>query len=414
MKQTVIRERFLLGGLFFLQAHAIALWFVPFSNILQAKNLGWMVPWAFGSSALAAFISPMLLGTLADRHIAPATLLRMLSISIALSLCLTFSAIEHEWPAAWILVCIQIQHLCSAPAWGLTSQLVLAKLPDPKRQFGPLRAWATYGWMAACLLVSWILSGDQSTRSGFCAAAAWLLVAGFTLWIESPPKLNKKNRRGVRGMFGLEAFRFLQNKEHRGVFLSAGLLSIPLAAFYPYTPLHLHDFGINRTSAWMALGQISEVLSMYALAPLMAFLRLRTLFLIGISAGFLRYVFFATNSLPGLISGIFLHGICFTLFFIPAQIYVEQRIEPEFRYRAQALLTLLINGFGNLFGYLGCGWLYSMGENSAPMPWPFYWGYLSLCVACVGIYFLKTYPNGQTLEASCLLAEEKSHSSTPA
>jgi MFS family permease len=406
------RERLLLGSLFFLQAHAIALWFVPFSNILNARDLGWMVPWAFASSALAALFSPMITGTLADKHLPPTLLLRFLALAIAGCLCLTFIAIDHRWPPGCILACIQLQHLCAAPAWGLTSQIVLAKLPDPQRQFGPLRVWATYGWMAACLLISWLLNGDQSTLSGFCSAAAWLGVAAFTFLIRSTPPSPVRSRGSWREMLGLDSFRLLQNPEHRGVFISAGLLSIPLAAFYPYTPLHLQNFGVFQTSAWMAVGQISEVLGMYALAPLLAVLRLRTLFLCGIGAGLLRYLFFAADSLSGLVVGIFLHGLCFTLFFIPAQIYIEQRIEPHLRYRAQALLTLLINGFGNLLGYLGCGWLYALSKNPGPTRWPLYWGLLAGGVACVGVYFLKTYPqNGSVSEPAPSEGERQPDSS---
>lgn len=393
MESPPFRERLLLGGLFFFQAHSIALWFVPFSSILESKGLGWMVPWAFASSALAAFISPMLTGALADKHLPPVLVLRFLALAIAGSLCMTFWAIENQWPTGAIFACIQLQHLCSAPAWGLTSQLVLTKLPDPGRQFGSIRAWATYGWMAACLFVSWVLSGDQSTRSGFFAAAMWIGVAAFTFLIQFPERPAGRPRHSWRDLFGFDAFRLLQNREHRGVFVSAGLLSIPLAAFYPYTPLHLHAFEIKQTSAWMALGQISEVASMYALASLLSRLGLRGLFLLGIGAGFLRYILFSADTLPAVLAGIFLHGICFTLFFIPAQIYVEQRIDPQLRYRAQALLTLLINGFGNLFGYLGCGWLFSTAKRTSETPWPFFWIFLAGCVFAVGIYFFKTYPH---------------------
>jgi MFS family permease len=415
MHKATPREHLLLAVLFFLQAHAIALWFVPFSNILKARGLDWMLPWAFGSSALAALFSPMLTGTLADKHLSPALLLRILATAIAGCLCLTFFAIEHRWPAPGILACIQLQHLCAAPAWGLTSQLVLAKLPDPGRQFGPLRAWATLGWLVACLLVSWLLSGDQSTLSGFCSAAAWLCVAGFTFLLHAPaPQASSTpaSRKNWRALLGWDAFRLLQDPEHRGLFISAGLLSIPLAAFYPYTPLHLQSFGITGTSAWMAIGQISEFLGMYALAPLLAMAHLRTLFLLGIAAGILRYGLFALDSLSGMVAGIFLHGVCFTLFFIPAQIYIEQRIPAHLRYRAQALLTLLINGFGNLFGYLGCGWLYALSKDASQIRWPLYWGILAAVVTLVGIYFLKTYPApGASPEQP---AEEKEYDSSPA
>ena len=65
------------------------------------------------------------------------------------------------------------------------------------------------------------------------------------------------------------------------------------------------------------------------------------------------------NTHPSRLLGISLHGASFVLVFITAQIYLNQRIEAAWRARAQALLTLLNGGVGNLIGYLGSGWWFS-------------------------------------------------------
>jgi len=46
-----------------------------------------------------------------------------------------------------------------------------------------------------------------------------------------------------------------------------------------------------------------------------------------------------------LLAGTTLHGACYALVYITAQIYVEQRVDPGWRARAQALLNLMYNGF---------------------------------------------------------------------
>ena len=350
-----------------------------------------MLPWAFAASAVAAFISPMLTGVLADQHLSATILLRRLALCIAVFLTLTFWAIEHEWHPGWILVLIQLQHLCSAPSWGLTTQLVLTQLPDPSREFGPLRVWATYGWMAGGLLVSWVLAADSSPVSGFAAATTWLAVAAFTFLIPAPKPSASLASKSWRSLFGFETFALLKHRRHRCIFVSAGLLSIPLAAFYPYAPLQMTELGLSHTSAWMSLGQITEALSMYLLAPLLSRLRLRTLFITGIIVGVIRYLLLATHSISSVVFGVFLHGACFTLFFIPGQIYIERRIDPEMRYRAQALLTLLIGGFGNLFGYLGSGWLHSSCASTSGTQWQLFWNILAGAVVAVGIYFVRSY-----------------------
>lgn len=384
-------QRRLLSGLFFLQAHAIALWFVPFSSILKSHDLGHLTPWAFATGAVASLISPMLTGTLADRHLSPNTILRGLALGMALLLAATFWAIEHHWNQFLILALVQLLQLCFAPSWGVTSMLVLAQLPDPGRQFGSLRVWGTFGWMAAGPLVSLILHADGSSMCGYVAALAWLGLAALALLLPTVSPQGARTPLTLKSLLGIETFALLRHPQHRALFLSAGLLSIPLAAFYPYTPLQLQDLGVEKTSAAMALGQVFEAVSMYAMAPLLVRFRLRSIFVFAIGAAVLRYLVFASNTLTGVFFGILLHGVCFTLFFIPAQIYIEQRLPKELRFRAQALMTLLISGFGNLFGFLGCGALHSVCSRGEFTNWSLYWLILAGVVALVGGYFWMTY-----------------------
>ena len=393
MSTDLIRkERILFSTLFFLLAHAIALWFVPLSTVLQARGLEWLTPYALAASAVAAFISPMLVGTMADRHLCPTRLLRYLCLGTGLLLALTFWAIHHAWNASSILLLFQLQQLCSAPVWGLASTVVLSVLPNPGRQFGAIRVWGTFGWIAACWLISLVFRADGSTLSGFLSSAAWMLVAALTYFLPQSHRPSPVNRADSwSDKLGWNAIHLLRDPRHRSVFLTAGLLSIPLAAFYPFAALHLHDLHFQSVSAAMSLGQITEALAMYALGPLLARFRLGTLLLASIATCLLRYLLFASNQTSGVLLGIFLHGICFTLFFVPAQIYIEQNIERTMRFRAQALMTLLISGFGNLFGYLGCGWLRSFYSEQARTLWSHYWLALAAAIAAVALYFARTY-----------------------
>jgi MFS family permease len=384
------RERFLFCAFFFVLAHAIALWFVPFATVLQAHGLEWLTPYALASTAVAAFISPIISGTMADRHFSATRLLRYLCVGTGVLLFLTFLAIQLRWHSGIILALFQLQQLCSAPVWGLASMVVLASLSSPGRQFGALRVWGTFGWIAACLLISFGLHADTSTLTGFVSSGAWLLTAALTYWLPSVQPQAAPTQRHWKDLLGLDTFQLLRHPGHRSVFLTAGLLSIPLAAFYPFTALHLHDLGFKSISAAMSLGQITEAIAMYALSPLLSRFKLRTLFLWAILTSLLRYVLFAGNSMPGLLSGVFLHGICFTLFFIPAQIYIEQHIDRAMRFRAQALMTILISGFGNLFGYLGCGWLRTLCSRDGHTLWTLYWSILAGAVLAVGLYFIRS------------------------
>jgi len=62
---------------------------------------------------------------------------------------------------------------------------------------------------------------------------------------------------------GWDSFVLLKNPDHRVVFITVALFSIPLAAFYPFTPLHLQALGFKHVSAWMTLAQTTELVAMF-------------------------------------------------------------------------------------------------------------------------------------------------------
>jgi hypothetical protein len=101
----------------------------------------------------------------------------------------------------------------------------------------------------------------------------------------------------------------------------------------------------------MSLGQVTEIMAMFCLGPLLARWRLKWIFVCGLSFGVLRFSLSAVGGKAWLLSGVALHGCSFALVLTMAQIYLDQRIEPGWRARAQALMTLMNSGFGNLIGY---------------------------------------------------------------
>ncbi len=58
---------------------------------------------------------------------------------------------------------------------------------------------------------------------------------------------------------------------------------------------------------------------------------------------------------------------------------------------AQAWLTLLNNGVGNLIGYLGSGWWFAACTPLHHTHWPRFWWGLSAMVAIVLMYFLVAF-----------------------
>ena len=399
MLRTIRRAEYAeLIVLFLLQGAALATWFVPLSNVLDAHGFAVIKPYAFAASAVAAFISPLIFGAMADRHASPVLVLRGLSLATAIALTLTITAIRLRLSPWVVLPLIQLHALCASPTWSISSAIVFARLSDAPKEFGPVRAMATLGWMGGGLLIS-LLNADASPVAGYTGAAIWLVVSGFTFFlpIVEPPK--SAERLTWHERLGLDALTLLRNPDHRVVFITVALFAIPLCGFYPYTPTHLRELGLEHTSAWMSLGQVTEVLAMFSLGVLLTRCRLKWIFAGGLAFGVVRFALCALDGRAALLAGVVLHGCSFTLVFITAQIYLDQRVDASWRARAQALMALVNGGVGNLIGYLGTGWWFTLCGGATGERWSRFWGGLSLSVAVVLIYFLAAY-RGRTRESA--------------
>jgi len=376
---------------FFCQYCALGMWTVPFSNILKAAGLQDLIGVAFTCNALASFISPLFVGAMADRHISPVKLMRVLFWLSGLCLGFTFLAVSLHWGSFWVLTGMQFYALCYSPTNSLVTTAALQQLREPSREFGPLRLWATLGWIVAGWLVSWVLAGDASPVSGFVSATILFGLGCFTFWLPASAAGTAGAARNWKERLGLDALRLLKHRNHRALLLTVTFFGIPMAAYYPYTPLHLSALGFTHASATMTLGQVSEVVALFFLARVTQRAHLKSILATGLVLGALRYALFALNHPVAQLIGISLHGVSFAFYFITAQIYLAERIEPDMRARAQALFGLLTGGVANLFGYPGTSALFHWTRFGAEQNWLLYWGIISSAAFAAALYFILAF-----------------------
>lgn len=380
--------------LFFIQAAAMSTWTVALGRVLDAHGLHAIKPFAFAASATAAFISPLIFGAMADRHVSPARVLRWLSLATALMMAIVSTSIKFNWNIWLVLALIQILSLCSAPMLSISSTIVFARLAD-SREFATIRMMMTFGWMGGNVLVS-LLNADKSSVAGYTSATIWLILAGFTFFLPHLEVPKSAENLSWHERLGLDALTLLKNRNLRVVFITTTLLNIPLAAFYPYAPTNLNDLGLTHTSAWMSFAQFSELAAIFSMSWLLLKWRMKWIFALGLAFTIARFAFSAVDDKTFLLIGIALHGASFAFVSITAQIYLDQRVDTAWRARAQALLTLMNNGFGNLIGYLGTGWWFNACMRPVGTQWSLFWGGLSAMAAVVMIYFLAAYRVGSS------------------
>jgi len=392
MRTSTPRSTFApLAVVFFFHWCASGMWNVPFSNILKTAGMEGFIASAFACNAIAAFVSPLLVGALVDRGVHPLRLLRGLYWASAVLLALTFLAIDRKANGFLMLAAMQLHALCFCPTTSLVTSIGMTLLQNPSREFGPLRTAATFGWIIAGCVVSWVLAADGSPLSGYTAAAIILVLGFTTFWLPEPNFITAGRARNWRELLGLDALKLLRHPDHRVILLTVTLFGMPLAAFYPFTPLHLSALGFAHPTATMSLGQLSEIAGLLSLAYLARRVRLKWIIFGGLLFGILRFGLFALNVPLALLAGITLHGACYTLHNVTAQIYLAERVEPEMRARAQALFVMLTTGVCNLFGYLGTGWLFQVTRTENGQRWPLYWLLLCGATVLITVYFFRNY-----------------------
>src|SRR5258706_2196012 len=196
---------------------AMGIWLVPLSRILNGNGFSGVSPYAFTVSAIAAFISPLVFGAMADRHASPTHVVRGLALASAAASALAGWSIARHWPSSAVLGFLQIMALAAVPTSSITSTIIFSRLHDSQRQFGPLRAIGTFGWMCGCWLVSG-LNLDASASSFYLGATLWVALVLFTFLLPAlPPPPGPQLT--LRQRMGWDSAALLKHHDHRIVFL---------------------------------------------------------------------------------------------------------------------------------------------------------------------------------------------------
>jgi len=194
-----------------------------------------------------------------------------------------------------------------------------------------------------------------------------------------------------RSRLGLDAFRLLKHRDHCVFFVVTALFSVPLAAFFMYAPELLKALGDRHSTATMTIAQLTEIVAMLLVGSIMLRFRVKSVLMWALGLSALRFGMSAYAGGSGLIgwhiAGIALHGVCYTFYFITAQVYLDRRVDPGLKGQAQGLLVLVSSGLGPLVGALLCGWLRGHCVTADGQGWQDFWAILAaLILGCLVIF----------------------------
>lgn len=377
----------------FFQGLSTGFWFPALTNILNAEGMGNWVAWAFAVPPICALISPLVGGALADERVAAQKLLGWCSLISAVLLACTFCALDAGLGPLWFLVGLAVYSFVSGPSWGLLATITLGHLGQEGRLYPMVRMGATVGWISAGFLTSYALNADASVLAGYAGAAGRIVcgILAFQLPHTPPPGLGKS----WKSALGLDAFSLFRNRDTSVMFIVTGVFSIPLAAFYMYSPEFFEALGDKTPTASMTVAQWSEITAMIFLGALMVRFRLKTLLMWGLALSALRFGMSGYAGIGGNVgwhvAGVALHGVCYTLFFVTAQVYLDRRVDPAMRGQAQGLLSLMAAGIGPLVGAFFCRWLRAVCVDDTGAGWQTFWwilaGIIAVCWVAFGLLY---------------------------
>ena len=341
-----------LSLMMFLQFFVWGAWFVTLGTHLgEIGFTGSQVGYAFLMNNIAAIISPFFVGMIADRFFASQKVMGVLHLVGGVIMYLSADITS----VGLLIFSLLLYNLTYMPTLALVNAVSFNKMRSPEAEFPKVRVWGTLGWIAAGLVISFVLSKfypdvEKTAVPMKMAAAASILMGLYSFTLPNTPPQNVGKEVTAGEVLGIKALGLLKERAFFVFVLCSLLISIPLAFYYNFTNPFLNDLGMQRAAAKMSLGQASEVVFMILMPWFLARLGVKKMLLVGMLAWVVRYALFASGNLGPmawmLYGGILLHGICYDFFFVTGQIYVDKKAPREIRASAQGFIALITYGVG--------------------------------------------------------------------
>jgi nucleoside transporter len=371
MTQTI---RLKLSVMMFLEFFIWGAWYVTMGTYLL-KTLsfsGTESGAAYGTTALAAIVSPFFVGMVADRFFATEKVLAALHL-VGAGLLYWVSTLPSFGSFYWVLLAYA---LCYMPTLALTNALAFHQMKDPQKEFPGIRVLGTVGWIVAGVVIS-ALSAESLALQFRLAAGASLALGLFAFTLPHTPPAKLGHAVSVRDVLGLDALQLMKDRSFAIFVLGSFLVCIPLQFYYAFLNPFLNEIGRTSTAVTQSLGQVSEVGFMLLMPFFFVRLGVKNMLLVGMAAWMARYLFFAFGDNHGLVwmlfLGILLHGVCYDFFFVTGQIYVDAKAPLHIRAAAQGFITFVTYGVGMFIGSYLSGWIVDQYVTPGGHDWRTIW-----------------------------------------
>lgn len=380
-----------LSFMMFLQFFIQGAWYVTMGTYM-GKTLnftGVQIGLAYSTAAIAAIISPIIMGMIADRFFSANRVLAFLNVVGAV---LLFWLTKIHSFSLFFPVLL-LYSICFMPTMSLTNSISFANLENPAKEFSRIRLFGSFGWIGSGLLIS-ALDLEMFSTPFFIGAIVSFLAGLFALSLpyKAPIKIEKKT--SIAQILGFDAFKLTKEKSFLVLLIFSALTCIPLAFYDSFTNLFITDEGINNAAAAMSLGQIAEVIFLFTFPIFFLKLGYKGSIVAAITAWVLMYGFFTLGAETGenafLYAVLPLHGFCFTFFFVAGQLYVDEKAPLTLRNSAQGFITFATYGVGKYLGTLVAGNVVNKYTMDGQYDWVSVWTipFMMAVLILIGFTFL--------------------------
>jgi len=408
MKRTHLK----LSIMMFIEWFIWGAWFVPLWQYLN--KLGFSpsdIAWSYSSTAIAAILSPVLVGVIADRYFAAQKVLAWLLLAGGVLMC--FIAVQTQFSSFFpLLVVYAITYM---PTVALTNSIAFANIADTEKDFPRIRVLGTLGWIASGLFIGFMLPPmlglaniSDTNLPLWITAAASIALGIYSFWLPSTPAKGS-GPVDIKALLGLNALGLLKDRSFAIFALCSFLFCMPLAFYYQFANGYLTQVGLANATGWMTLGQVSEIFALLALPLLLKRFGIKKVLMLGFITAAIRYLFFIYGGTEDiwaysmLFLGILLHGVSYDFYFVTGYIYVDKKAPAHMRTAAQGLITLICQGLGSFIGnWLGgramTTFTLATPHNGMTFDWFAVWGVGAAMVVAVMLLFLLFFrERGKTI-----------------
>ncbi len=342
-----------LSVMMFLQFFTWGSWFATLALAMGNNGLANFIGGAYESAPIAAMVTPLFLGLIADRLFPSERVVGVLMLVGGGIMCAIAMIAPQGAEKGTQIVYLMIAYmLCYMPTLGLGNTITFTHLPQ--ELFPKVRVWGTIGWIFAGLTLG--IAGWSGSLHIFWLSAASSIAFGiysFTLPHTPPPAKGKPI--DIGSLLMLDAFKLLKKPPFLVFSVCSMLICIPLGYYYGQTSAFLGAAGFKQAASTMALGQMSEIIFMLLIPFFFRRLGVKLMLLVSMGCWVLRYVLFSFGAPEQvtwmLLLGVALHGICYDFFFVTGFIYTDKTAPAKARNQAQSLLVFFTQGLGMFFGF---------------------------------------------------------------